>query len=78
MSPIPGIPDGHGTPVSGPGHLECDQAVLLVESHAVAVHSHLLAVLSCPSFEALCGVCALKHDDVHGFRGTELTYRHLV
>ncbi len=78
MSPIPDVPYGHGTPVSDPGHLECDEAVLLIKAHAVAVHCHLLAVLSCPSLEALCGVCTLEHDDVHGFRATELRDRHLV
>ena len=48
MSPIPGIPYGHGTPVSGPGHLECYQTVLLVEAHAVSIHTHLLAVVASP------------------------------
>jgi len=78
MSPIPDVPYGHGTPVSGPGHLECDQAVLFVETHAVSIHRNLLSVVTCPVLEAPCGVCTLEHDDVHGFRASELTYRHLV
>ena len=78
MSPIPGVPYGHGTPGTSPGHLESYQAVLFVETHAVSVYRNLLFVIACPVFEAPCGVWSLKHDDVHGFRGTELTYRHLV
>lgn len=78
MSPIPGIPYGHGTPVSRPGHLECHQTVLFVEAHAVAVHAHLLSIVAGPVLEAPCGVGTLEHDDVHGFRTAELTDRHLV
>ena len=68
MSPIPCVPYGHGTPVTGPGHLECHQAVLFIKTHAIPVHGNLLAIFSCPSLEATCGLGTLKHDDVHGFR----------
>ena len=78
MSPIPGIPDANGTPVTRPSHLKCHKAVLLVKTHAVAVHTDLLAVVACPVFEALGSVRTLEHDDVHGFRATELTDRHLM
>ncbi len=44
MSPIPGIPYGHGLPVPGPGHLERDKTVVLVETHAVSIHRNLLAI----------------------------------
>ena len=78
MSPIPGIPYHHGTPVVAPGHLESHKAILFVETHTIPVHGNLLAIFSCPSLETPCGVWSLKHDDVHGFRRTELTDRHLV
>jgi hypothetical protein len=68
MSPIPGIPYGHGLPVTRPSHLECNKAVLFVETHAVSIHRNLLSVVTCPVLEAPCGVCTLEHDDVHGFR----------
>jgi hypothetical protein len=78
VSPIPGIPDRNGTPVSRPGHLERDQTVLLIESHAVSIHGYLLSVIASPVSETLASVCTMDHNYVHGFRATELTYRHLV
>ena len=44
MSPIPSIPDGHGTPVACPGDLESDEAVLFVETHAITVNGNLLSI----------------------------------
>lgn len=78
MPLVPAIPYDHGTPVTGPVHLEKVQAALFEYFHAVGFDLYLGVVVLGPFAQLIFCVSISDYHEIQGLGCPEITDSHLV